>query len=99
MEETAVRDGDGAIVRYSARLSLSPASMSAREAEAMRSAGFSDREIHDAAMVGACFAFLNRVAVGTGVTLLPVQQAKARALFGDAAVEAHLAWGGAGSGP
>jgi alkylhydroperoxidase family enzyme len=37
----------------------------------LRSAGFSDRAIHDVAAITAYFNFVNRVALGLGVELEP----------------------------
>ncbi len=34
--------------------------------EALRPAGFSDRDILDLTLIGACFNFVNRIALGLG---------------------------------
>jgi alkylhydroperoxidase family enzyme len=41
------------------------------DVEALRSAGFSDRDVLDIAEVTAYFAYVNRIADGLGVTLEP----------------------------
>lgn len=60
-----------ALVDYAIKLTLSPASVSERDVVALRGAGFSDSEVHDAAAVAAYFNFVNRIALGLGVELEP----------------------------
>ncbi len=60
-----------ALLQYSERLSLQPASVTAEHVQALREAGYDDRGIHDAAQVVAYFAYINRVADGLGVDLEP----------------------------
>jgi len=85
---------DRAILVYVARLTLRPRGMSAAALTPLREAGLGDREIHDVMQVAACFSFMNRLADGTGVTLIGEERhAFARELLGEAALEAHLAWG------
>lgn len=60
-----------ALMVYVEKLTLAPASIGHEDAEALRSAGFDDRMIHDAAAVTGYFAFVNRLALGLGVELEP----------------------------
>jgi alkylhydroperoxidase family enzyme len=45
--------------------------MTAAHAQALRDVGLDDRAIHDACIVIAYFAFVNRIADGLGVELEP----------------------------
>lgn len=58
-----------AIARYAEKLTRAPAAVGAADVRALRGAGLSDREVHDAAVVVAYFAFANRVVHGLGVPL------------------------------
>ncbi len=51
---------------YAMKLTTSPAAMSAKDAEKLRSERFDDRTIHDICAVTAYFAFVNRMADGLG---------------------------------
>ena len=57
------------MLAYVERLTRTPADMSAADVEALRSAGFTDRDILDIATVAAYFAYANRIANGLGVQL------------------------------
>jgi uncharacterized peroxidase-related enzyme len=57
------------LLAYAEKLTLTPASMTAGDIEALRREGFSDAAIHDAAQVIAYFNYINRVADGLGVDL------------------------------
>lgn len=81
---------DQAIVRYAIRLTLWPRSVRAEHLEPLRHLG--ERLIHDVAHVVCCFSYMNRLADGTGVGLLPPRYALAVELFGQDALDAHLAW-------
>jgi alkylhydroperoxidase family enzyme len=83
---------DAAIIRFSAHLTLLSGEVTATHIDALRDVGFDDRAVHDIVMVVACFAFMNRLADGTGVTLGADRHALARELFGAEALTAHLAW-------
>jgi len=56
---------------FVAKLTSTPAEMSAGDIDQLRRAGFDDRSIHDVVLVAAYFAFVNRVADGLGVALEP----------------------------
>lgn len=57
---------DVALCRYAEQLTRAPASCGKDEVEALRAAGLSDREIHDAVQVIAYFNYINRVADALG---------------------------------
>lgn len=59
------------MLEYAERLTRDPAALEGADAEALRSAGFSDRDVLDIAEVTAYFAYVNRIADGLGVTLEP----------------------------
>lgn len=58
-----------ALLDYAARLTLTPAAVTARDLEPLRAAGLDDRAIHDLCAITAYFAFVNRIADGLGVEL------------------------------
>lgn len=60
-----------AMLRYSEKLTVSPASMTEDDVAALRSVGFSDRDILDIVEVVAYYAYVNRVADGLGVGIEP----------------------------
>lgn len=62
---------DRALLDYAAKLTRRPASVAPADVEQLRSAGLTDRAIHDAAQVTAYFNYINRVADGLGVDLEP----------------------------
>ena len=57
-----------AILDYATRLTRTPAEVSENDLTRLREAGLSDEEILDAALVTAYFNFVNRIALGLGVT-------------------------------
>ncbi len=57
------------LLDYAVKLTEAPASMTEGDVERLRSLGFSDRAIHDAAQVTAYFNYINRLADGLGVDL------------------------------
>jgi uncharacterized peroxidase-related enzyme len=59
------------MLRYVEQLTCSPADIESADIEALRSVGFSDRDILDIAEVTAYFAYVNRIADGLGVTVEP----------------------------
>ena len=81
-----------AMMRYAAKLTLCSGEMTASDVDTLRNIGLTDREVHDVVMVTACFAFMNRLADGTGVTLQPAQYELAQAFFGQEALAEHLDW-------
>ena len=62
---------DHALCDYAVKLTLKPSSVNEADIEVLRSHGFDDRAIHDAAQVTAYFNYINRVADGLGVDLEP----------------------------
>ena len=60
---------DQVMLGYAVKLTRSPGDMIEKDAEALRSAGFDDRAIHDICAITAYFAFVNRIADGLGVEL------------------------------
>ena len=83
---------DREIVKLSATLTLHPQRMNAEQLQGLRERGFTDEKIHAIVMVTACFAFMNRLADGTGVTLQKDRFDLATELFGAEALAAHLTW-------
>ncbi len=54
---------------YVEMLTMRPQEVSEEDIEALRSAGFTDRDIHDICEVAAYYAYVNRIADGLGVAL------------------------------
>ena len=55
------------MLRYAVKLTLTPAEMNKADTEALRAAGFSDRDILDIVEVVGYYAYANRIADGLGV--------------------------------
>lgn len=58
-----------AIIDFVTKLARTPPVMDRQDAEALRSAGLSDRQILEVTLVAAYFCFVNRIAHGLGVEL------------------------------
>jgi len=58
-----------AMLTYVEKLTIRPQDVTGQDADALRSAGFSDRDIHDICEVSAYYAYVNRIADGLGVQL------------------------------
>ncbi len=58
---------DRALVSFAQRLTETPADVTAAEVEALRTVGFTDRDILDACNVVAYFNYANRVTLGLGL--------------------------------
>ena len=56
-----------ALCAWAEKLTLTPGAMEEPDVDALRDAGWSDEEIHDACQVVAYFNFINRIADGLGV--------------------------------
>ncbi len=56
-----------ALCDYAVKLTQSPASVGAADAEELRTHGWDDAAIHDAIQVIAYFNYINRVAEGVGI--------------------------------
>jgi len=81
---------DVPLIRFGLRLAHSPRTMNRDRLTPLRQAGMSDREIHDAVTVVACFSYMNRLADGLGVAVERVEWAKK--LMGEARYDAHVRW-------
>lgn len=57
-----------ALMDYCMKLSRTPGEMREQDVESLREAGFTDEEILDAVLVTGYFNFVNRVALGLGVS-------------------------------
>ena len=58
-----------AMLLYVEKLTLSPGAIVGADVDALREAGFSDRDILDIAQVAGYYAYVNRIASGLGVEL------------------------------
>ena len=58
-----------ALTDYAVKLTRTPAALTEADLTPLRAAGLSDRDIHDACVVAAYYAFVNRIASGLGVAL------------------------------
>lgn len=56
-----------AMLGYAVKLTVTPGAMVADDVAALRTAGFTDRDILDIAEVVAYYAYVNRIADGLGV--------------------------------
>ena len=59
------------MVRFAIKLTKAPGAMDDADVEALRSAGFSDRDILDIVEVVAYYAYANRIADGLGIETEP----------------------------
>ena len=57
------------MLRYAVKLTHSPGAMVESDVDALRSVGFSDRDVHDICEATAYYAYVNRIADGLGVTV------------------------------
>lgn len=62
---------DAALCAFAVKLTLTPGACGAADVALLRSAGFDDRAIHDAAQCIGYFNYINRIADGLGVDLEP----------------------------
>lgn len=65
--EPAVRG----LLDYAVKLTCTPSACSQVDVDGLRTLGWTDAQIHNAALVAAYFNFINRVAEGLGVDLEP----------------------------
>ena len=56
-----------AMLRYAVKLTRTPAAVNDADVDALRSAGFSDRDILDITEVVGYYAYANRIADGLGI--------------------------------
>ena len=80
-------------MHFSIKLTCAPGMMTSNTMQPMLNAGMTEKEAYDVVMVNAMFAFMNRLADGTGVTLTEARTSLAEELLGKRVVEQHLAWG------
>jgi len=81
------------LLRFAAHLTLAPRRSREAHVQALRAAGYSDREVHDVVNVVCCFSYMNRLADGLGVREPgSARGAWARQLMGDERCAAHEAW-------
>lgn len=73
-ERAAVDAPTRALLRYADKLTRTPEQMNAEDVETLRSHGFSDRDITDAAHNIAFFAYINRMGQGLGVEQEPFME-------------------------
>ncbi len=66
------------LLRYVEKLTRAPASVTARDRQAVFAAGWSERALHDAVATCALFNFMNRLVEGMGVKTSPAIQAAQR---------------------
>jgi uncharacterized peroxidase-related enzyme len=59
------------VLRYVAKLTRAPSSVSDDDARAVYAAGWDERALHDAVVVCALFNFMNRLVEGLGITAGP----------------------------
>ncbi len=59
------------MLTFAALLTHSPGSMNPADVDALRTAGFSDRDILDIVEVISYYAYANRIADGLGITIEP----------------------------
>jgi len=84
--------GEAELLAFVSELSLAPERRERRDHDRLRGAGYSEAEVLDAVLICACFAFMNRLACGTGVTLETSKYRAAVRVFGQAALDRHIAW-------
>lgn len=65
----------GALLHFATRLAQNPHAMSPEEIEALRGHGFSDRAVLETVLITSYFCFVNRIALGLGVTTSPEERA------------------------
>ena len=57
------------MLAYAVKLTQAPGEMTAADVEALRAAGFSDRDVLGSAEVTAYYAYANRIVDGLGVSM------------------------------
>ena len=73
--EAPLEAAELAFCAYAEKLTQTPAQLCEADVEALRLAGWSDREIHDGCQVIAYFNYINRIADGLGIDPEPSLQA------------------------
>lgn len=72
--EAPLRSVDRAMLDYAAKLTTAPWTMTPEDIQALRDAGFVDRDILDINLITSYFNFVNRLVHGLGVELEPTEQ-------------------------
>ncbi|MFQ6012157.1 MAG: peroxidase-related enzyme [Thermoplasmata archaeon] len=67
--EAPLRPEDRAMLDYAAKVTKAPWTMTEKDVEALREAGFTDGEVLDINLIASYFNFVNRVVHGLGVDL------------------------------
>ncbi len=67
--QAPLRPADRTMLDYVAKLTRTPAAVTAADVQVLREAGFDDCAILDIAQIAAYFAFVTRIADGLGVTM------------------------------
>lgn len=65
--EAPLSEPELAFCAYAEKLTQTPAEVTEQDVDALRDAGWNDREIHDGCQVIAYFNYINRIADGLGV--------------------------------
>lgn len=65
--EAPLEAAELAFCAYAEKLTQTPSQLCEADVEALRDAGWSDREIHDGCQVIAYFNYINRIADGLGI--------------------------------
>lgn len=65
--EAPLSDRRKAMLLYAAKLTRTPAEMTADDVSGLREAGFTDRDVLDIVEITAYYAYANRIADGLGV--------------------------------
>lgn len=68
-KEAALPPATSALLDYATKLTCTPGEMEETDIQQLRTAGYSDRAILDAAQIVAYYAYVNRIADGLGVQL------------------------------
>ncbi len=71
LDSAPVGDRMKALLRYLAKLTRTPAKVTARDAGAVFAAGWDDRALHDAVLVCGLFNLMNRMVNGLGIAARP----------------------------
>jgi AhpD family alkylhydroperoxidase len=87
-----LENGEAELLRFVNELSRAPENTRGTDHARLRAVGYSEAEILDVVLISACFAFMNRLACGTGVALEVSKHAAAARLFGQKALDEHVAW-------
>jgi len=68
LDTAPVDEGMRALLAYVRKVTVTPSRITEADAEAVFAAGWDERALHDAVLVGALFNFMNRMVSGLGVT-------------------------------